>query len=294
MLPDLDPAAYDVARHDDARWRPAADHLFARHGVRGDTARLGGTALVWSRGDAVLKLYLPAWAGSARAERTALSVADIGLRTPAILAEGTLDGWPYLLMERLPGRSLDDAWKDLDRDGRRRACEDVGRALGRLHGQRPDDPSLDPPGGWDEFLLRRAEVTVAAQRARGLPDEDCRRLEAELPRLLSLARAAPGRALLHTEIGPSHVLVDEEGRPSGVIDFADALVGPPAYDLVAAGLFVARGDPALFSAIAAAAGERHDPDLLWAFTLLFRYSNLPWYLRETGLSSLADLRRIFG
>ena len=40
-------------------------------------------------------------------------------------------------------------------------------------------------------------------------------------------------ALVHRDLGLEHILVDGDGDPSGVIDFADAAVGDPAIDFVA-------------------------------------------------------------
>lgn len=40
-------------------------------------------------------------------------------------------------------------------------------------------------------------------------------------------------ALVHRDLGLEHILVDRDGAPSGVIDFADAAVGDPAIDFVA-------------------------------------------------------------
>jgi phosphotransferase family enzyme len=54
----------------------------------------------------------------------------------------------------------------------------------------------------------------------------------------------------------------------------------PAYEFVAAGLFVSRGDPRLLGRILAAYGRSFDPRELLAYTLLHVHSNLPECLRE--------------
>ncbi len=39
------------------------------------------------------------------------------------------------------------------------------------------------------------------------------------------------QSLIHNDLGPEHVLVDETGDPTGLIDFEDASVGDPAVDV---------------------------------------------------------------
>jgi hygromycin-B 7''-O-kinase len=290
---------YEHARKEDARWRPAARALFARHGMAGEPERLGGTALVYVSGDRVLKLVPPPWAAGLDAERTVLETAAgrLGVSTPEVVAHGELDDWPYFVMTRLRGRPLDDVWPSLPRASRERSARAVGELLARLHALPPPfAPSLAPPGGWPAFLTERAATTLERQRALGLAPADLAALEDALPDLLeaALAAAAAPAVLLHTEIGPGHVLSDEAGEPVGVLDFGDALVGPASYDLVAAALFVAHGDPRLFALLAEAAGGHPDPRTLLASTVLHRYSNLPWYLRETGARDFASLGSIFG
>jgi hygromycin-B 7''-O-kinase len=299
LLPEITVDEYEVARKDDARWRPAARALFARHGIEGEPERLGGTALVYAAGARVLKIVPPVWAAGLDGERAALeSIAGrLGVATPEVVAAGTLDGWSYFLMTRLPGRPLDDVWPVLSPSERERSAHAVGEVLARLHAvDPPSSPALTPPGGWPSFLEERASTTLARQRALGLPAADLASLETGLPGLLGAAlAAAKGPAvLLHTEIGPGHVFADGSGVPVGVLDFGDALVGPAPYDFVAAGLFVAHGDPALFATLARAAGTRPDPRTLFALTVLHRYAHLPWYLRETGARDLAGLAAVFG
>jgi hygromycin-B 7''-O-kinase len=301
MLPEaLSEEEYDLLRKEDARWRPAAAAILARHGVAGEPVRLGGTALVYAAGDRVLKLVPPQGAAGLRGERAALErvAGGLGVATPEVVAEGALDGWPYVLLTRVPGRPLDDVWPRLARPERERSAVAVGALLARLHALPPPEaPELVPPGGgWTEFLASRAAATPERQRALGLAPADLAWLAERLPGLLSRATAAARgpHALLHTEIGPGHVLADEDGLPVGVVDFGDALVGPPDYDLVAAGLFVARGDPSLFALLTTAAGRRPDSWTLLAFAVFHRYAHLPWYLRETGARDLRALAATFG
>lgn len=103
----------------------------------------------WYGGDPV------AAAGVVRHEASAHRIlAEAGLPTPTIVAAvATPDnplGWPYLLTERLPGRSLVDHLDALPRAEADQALIMVGRHLARMHALRFDHPGylLDgPPAG---------------------------------------------------------------------------------------------------------------------------------------------------
>ncbi|MBI5515999.1 MAG: aminoglycoside phosphotransferase family protein [Deltaproteobacteria bacterium] len=299
LLPsDLTAAEFDALAPDDARWRPAAGELFSRHGHHGEPRRLGGTALVYALGGAVLKLLPPVWAASCDAEVAVLERVHgrLGVPSPELLAVGSLEGWRYFLARELQGRALDAVWPSFDCAARERASRQAGELLARLHAvPPPEHPQLTPPGGWRAFLTANARGAVDLQRARGLGGTDLAWLEAALPTLLPAALRVCDKtpALLHTELGPGHLLAREDGSLCGVLDFGDALVGPPDYDLVAAGLFVARGDPSLFRALAEASGCAVDREALLALTALHRYAHLPWYLRETGIASVEALAGVF-
>ncbi|MFG2195512.1 phosphotransferase [Streptomyces sp. NPDC048639] len=78
-----------------------------------------------------------------------------------------------------------------------------------------------------------------------------------------------------------HLVVDPRGRRlSGVLDFEPAMIGDPAYDVIAVGLFVTRGDPKLLRRLFAAYGRASEPPELLAYTLPHVDSDLPWYPRE--------------
>jgi hygromycin-B 7''-O-kinase len=67
------------------------------------------------------------------------------------------------------------------------------------------------------------------------------------------------------------------------------MTGDRAYDFVAVGLFVTRGDPALLARLTRAYGRSFAPRELMALTLLHVYSNLPWYMRELPAPSEESL-----
>jgi hygromycin-B 7''-O-kinase len=105
-----------------------------------------------------------------------------------------------------------------------------------------------------------------------------------------LARWAPpddgARVLLHTEVMREHLLVERRGGAwhlSGLLDFEDALLGAPGYELAAVGIFLAAAEPGLLRSFLEAYGADIDDELplrIMAYALLHRYSNLRWYLER--------------
>jgi hygromycin-B 7''-O-kinase len=153
------------------------------------------------------------------------------------------------------------------------------------------------PQDWDDFVADQRDACAGRHRALGLPDTLARQIPAFLD-AVDLGAARP--VLLHTEIMPAHLLVDERGDLSGLLDFEPAMRGASEYEFAAVGAFVAEGDARFLGRTLRAYGypaDRLDPALrrrLFAWLLLHYYSNLPAYLdrlpapAEPTLDALAD------
>jgi aminoglycoside phosphotransferase (APT) family kinase protein len=152
--------------------------------------------------------------------------------------------WPFAGYELVPGRPASDV--GLDEDARVAAAEPLARFLRALH-----------------------DTPVTGELARALPGDTIgrldlpmrrKRLEGRLARAVDaglLRDASPFRAILeelpagwtprsdrivHGDLYSRHVLVDEAGRPSGVIDWGDVHLGDPALDVsIGLGLLPAAG-----------------------------------------------------
>ncbi|MEU3572915.1 aminoglycoside phosphotransferase family protein [Kitasatospora sp. NPDC036755] len=288
MLPlVLTDEEWDAVVPDETVMRPGAEALCARLGLAGLPLERfpEGSVPVYAVGEAlVLKLYPAAGARDGVVEERVLAHLDgaLPIPTPSVRAAGEdVNGWRYLLMSRLPGQGLAPAWPHIPPPDRERIARDCGEALAALHALDPE-PLADTlgPGDWPAFLARQRAGAVDRQRARGLTEEW---LE-QIPDFLAAAPIPtnPERALLHTEFMREHLLTDPAGgwRLTGLVDFEPAMIGDPAYDLVAVGLFTTRADPHLLGRLLDAYGRHFEPRLLMAYTLLHVYSNLPWYLRE--------------
>src|SRR5437016_3105100 len=97
------PAATDIARSHNL---PCSDpHLFAT-----------GTNLVVGLDDRlILKIFPPTLRAQFASERATLSAlrGRLGIPIPEIVVEGERDGWPYLVITRLPGVLGTEVWPAL-------------------------------------------------------------------------------------------------------------------------------------------------------------------------------------
>ncbi|WP_433544757.1 phosphotransferase family protein [Streptomyces sp. CA-294286] len=287
MLPEAHTQEeWDALALDEATMRPGAADLAARLGLAGSplTRYAAGSLPVYAVGeDHVLKLFPGVDTADAVVESRVLSHLQgrLPVRTPELHDWGRYEnGWHYVLMGRLPGEDLSLAWPRSTEADRQRIVTEAGEALAALHALDPA-PLADTlgPGDWNAFLARQRSGAVERQRSRELPD----RWVARIPDFLgSVALPAdPPPVLLHTELMRQHLLVDPQTwRLTGLFDFEPAMIGDPAYDLVAVGLFLTRGEPGLMGRFQKAYGTAFDPRLLLAYALLHVYSNFTWYFRE--------------
>ncbi|MEU5873547.1 aminoglycoside phosphotransferase family protein [Glycomyces sp. NPDC047369] len=298
MLPAVhDEAAWAAVVENDAVVRPAAADLLGRLGLGGRPLERFGTGSmpVYAVGDdRVLKLFPTVCAASAAVEAAALGFVhgELPIPTPELLDEGALgDGWRYVLMSRLHGEHLATAWPRIPQADRDRLAHAIGTSLAAMHRLDPAGLAIGPPD-WDAFTAEQATTAVERQRAHGLPESW---LE-QIPDFLAANPPADrGRALLHTEVMREHLLVDPATWAlTGLFDFEPAMVGDPAYEFAAVGVFTSRGDTRLLHRITAAYGTPFTPPEILVQSLLHVESNLPWYLRilpapqEDTLDELAE------
>jgi hygromycin-B 7''-O-kinase len=270
----------------------AGVHVIARrHGVRGAISRIPeGSMPVFAVGDAaVLKLFAAPHHRWYVAERAFLDRIHgrLGVPTPEILGAGDEDeGWAYVLMSRLHGAPLDRVLPGEPRPAQERAMDALADVVARLHALPTEGL---PREDWEAYVERQAAACVEVQRSKGLAESWL----AQLPSFLARHRPRPPHRLtiVHSELGPGHVFY-EQGAITGVIDFADACVGDPDLELPAVGIFVARGDRALYRRFLGALGRDVAPERALLYTLLHRYANLAWYLREVGAGGAGTLEEL--
>ncbi|MFI8929332.1 aminoglycoside phosphotransferase family protein [Streptomyces sp. NPDC053474] len=218
----------------------------------------GGEHSTWWVGDRyVLRLALDA--DTAARQRRELALRDalrplLPVAVPASVASGSwAHGLAYTVDVRLPGVSAER--RPVGAEGE----QDLARLLGALRtAAAPTLPARAP----------RSLDALGAAAGRALARLA---VDGEVPGGLAVdatARPAPAPApvVLHNDLKGEHLLVSSSGRVSGVLDWADAVVGDPAEDV--AGLALSVGAPTA-ARVAAAAG--HAPAVAERGLLLARY-----------------------
>lgn len=294
LLPALSDAAhYARLRPRTELWLPALRAICVRHGIAAEPLEQFlpmGTHVVFAAGRGhVVKLFAPFWNRDFSVEACcARAVRHLGVALPEVVAQGEIEGWPYLVVRRIPGVLLERAWPGLDARSRAVIAEALGRFAAELH--RLPLLGLEAlSGDWEGFVRQQRAGCFENQRARGMGEAWLR----EIPEFLAhaLGPAAPARrVLLHADLCDDNLLVREEaGRIRlAVLDFADARIGDPEYEFAATSLFLAAEDGSLQRAFLGAYGYAAsdlDEDLalrLTALLLLHRYVHLPVLLGRLG------------
>ncbi|WP_410585279.1 phosphotransferase family protein [Amycolatopsis sp. lyj-108] len=257
-----------------------------------------GSLPVYAVGDdLVLKLFPPVHLDELPTERTMLEVlhGKLPIPTPAVHDVGERDGWGYVLMERLRGETLKDAWPKLSTEDKQRLAPELGEALAALHSLH--DPRLDvlDPADWATFVAGQREKVVEHHRRTGLDESWI----AQIPAFLdSVDLGTPPVVPLHTEFMRDHLMVVHDGgrpRLTGLFDFEPAMRGAAEYDFVAVGLFVSGGDKDFLRRLLA--GYRAEPDEQFsrrclAYALLHVYSNFTWYFKVLPASEEPTLESL--
>jgi hygromycin-B 7''-O-kinase len=289
---DITPAGLDALQADPARWLATVAALAAPYSRGEVRPAASSTVLVGLADDAVVKLYPPFLRDHFAYEHAALRHLHgrLSLPTPRLLADGELEGWPWLVMTRLPGRPLNGLWTTLPEAQRLALVTRVGALAAELHAL-PVAPmhAVAPP--WPQFLQRQREGCESRQRRTGLPLP----LLAQLPAFLQGPVPEGPEVMLTGEFTPFNLLVDANGTLRGMIDFGDGLVGPREYDWLGPMCFYAAGQPARLDAFFAGYGlptPRHRCEELLRLLLLHRYSALPAQLQFDGWMALDSLAAV--
>ncbi len=240
LLPEAaDPAFYLEAKsmYD---FVPAAAEICRRHGIpaKGLSRADSGTHLVFLLPGMAIKVFAPPWPEDFEAEHAALHAIGGG-PFPAIIHEGTLEGWPYLVTTRIAGRPARELWPELSRREKETLLHDLGRQLRDLH-RTPVPPELQTD--WPAFA---SDLSSTLESRNDPPTREWRDW------LLDRASVDPGPfepVLLHADVTWDHVFALRDGdgiRLTGLIDFGDAMSGHPLYEFGAPLLYMCFGEPDL-------------------------------------------------
>jgi hygromycin-B 7''-O-kinase len=234
------------------RWKPYVELVCARHQLApSSNIRAGspGTHPVFIVDERyVIKLYTHLF-NSATSAYAEIDVYNLLGHTPPIpvpvlLAHGTLFGqgerwaWPYIVMEALPGMSLSEAGERVTYGDKLALAGYLGSVVRTLH-RLPLTNASYLQGSWDAFIrflaAQRAACVEQHTRWQTMPEHLIAQITTYVPPPETLTDHMAMPSLLHADLNADHVLgyVEDDGwHTTGIIDFGDAKVGDPLFELV--------------------------------------------------------------
>lgn len=238
---------YRALRARPACFDRAIEIIAQRHRVPGLEGPItSGTQVVYMARSHVIKLFIPLSLADHAAERVGLVAAAgaLPVETPAVEAEGELEGWPYFVMSRLSGSGLASAWSTLPSADRLHLIARAGELAAALHrlAVPPDAPVPDAR----PLLGRPIAEVIAKHRKNGVSPSWLHAIQGTLEGLRPVATLDRPPVLLHCDLYPEHLMFEvRNGRPevSGLFDFGDTMIGPPEYDLAATAILMACHEP---------------------------------------------------
>lgn len=228
---------------------------------------------------------------------------------PELLAYGTYPDkidWYFLIMEFMPGQSIREVRVEIPEEENSAIAQELGLLIRRLHNTPLDAASYikSTTADWFTFLKERRQRCLEELRDKtDIPLPVIR----DVFYLLSSDVLKPAKdfrpSLLNGDFTEDHLLLEKrlgQWRISGLIDWADSLVGAPEYEWVALWFGLCGQDVWMFRDIMKA----YDPTMqlnlafrkrMMAYTFVHRFGPtlIGEMLQQSGaptITSLADLQ----
>lgn len=296
-------------------WTPAVREICRQESIQFERIEAGlpGTNAVFildrSR---VLKVYAPFCHGDYDLECDLYPLLEQRALVPAprLLARGVWQDridWPYIVMDYLPGRPIGEARDEIAPGNRVEIAAHLGQILRELHAVPLEQVrALDTSDeGWMQFVRSRmASIASELAEQTALSRQVIDGCAALLKSRVKDESHGP-LALLNGDVTADHVLVERRNgawQISGLIDFADAVVGQVEYEWIALWFDALNREPASMRACMAhyAPGFEIDErfcERAMACTLLHEFGAeiIKTTLERLGhpaLSSIQELERL--
>jgi aminoglycoside phosphotransferase (APT) family kinase protein len=216
-----------MAAGDSTQFDPVT--FLAAHGIRGEAGPVratgGADTEVWrtvtTLGPVAVRAFRVGEGSRASREAAAMAAARrAGVPVPPTWLRGVSHGRPVAVIGWVPGRTVLEALRLAPWQAWHLGVA-FGEVQARLH-RMEAPPSMPGPEAWIDLM----DWGDRGGAGSPWPTSGARVRDA----LHADAATAP-RALLHLDFHPANVLVDGVGRVTGVIDWANAVAGPPVADL---------------------------------------------------------------
>jgi aminoglycoside phosphotransferase (APT) family kinase protein len=162
---------------------------------------------------------------------------DASISVPRVLGYGKEGTVEYTVMTRMPGKAV--RYSDLTAKQRECMYFELGKTLAKIHGIDKNVfvesglfPDIDTPSDIRERCKLRFERVAKwiLERSTHLTQADIDDAREQVTAVIEKIPDAEILAALHSNPGPEHVFVDDNGTFSGVIDFGDAYISHPVCD----------------------------------------------------------------
>lgn len=283
----------------------AAREIITKHHLPNEPLSLfDGTNIVFSYGDnRVIKIFPPFHQNQFTSDLLVMNHLNqkLSVSTPAIEHHGAINGWPYIIMSRLEGTLLEGLWEKLDHDNKKIIIRELGALIREVHAL-PTQGLETIDCHWPEFISKQMADCVSQHQSTQLSDA----LLQQIPQYLESAEARLPKikrpVLLTGEYTPMNFLVEQTSgvwHITGLIDFGDAMLGLPEYDLLGPGAFLIQGDKVLLREFLTSYGYSQEEltstlsHQLTLLLLLHRYSNLNVQIRiDNWMNKVSSIEEI--
>ena len=156
-----DAESFRAWRSASSRWLPIVLDIARSHDLDAGSPHVfaTGTNLVVGLSDRlILKIFPPILRSQYISERGSLAQlrGRLSIPIPEILFEGERDGWPYLVITRLPGIVGSEVWPALPEDQKERVLTQIGAIIAEVQRAPLGELSRIEPG-WRDFMARQIE-----------------------------------------------------------------------------------------------------------------------------------------
>lgn len=220
-------------------WRDIIARIATKHGIKiNSLTKINGWAngLFIVNNEVVIKIVPPNWIGQGKRELAALELIvghPLPVATPQLLANGSLDGWLYVIINKLEGTNLNEIWKDLDEDNQCSIIKQVVEFANALHKINIShvDKNSELYHDWPVFLQNQAANCYEKHKSKNIPKHLLDTMGSFLANHDHQSKFEHYQ-LMHTDLHPGNLMAIKQNdtwQLSAVIDFGDALIGPDKY-----------------------------------------------------------------
>lgn len=309
LLPPCNLDQYKEVWKQRHKFLPAVKKICQLHNVNSGQFRIfetGSNFVIQVNENIIVKIYFPFLRNQFDAESAVLNAIEgrLKIKTPKLQFSGELDSWPYIGMSIVNGTSLSKVWPTLNHSNRILIMKDLGKLISAFHEIPIEQLTKKLSSDWHKFLNSQILGCIDRHLKTNLPANLLLGLPSYLPRSVTEIWDEKRLTLISGDFTPEHILLNETNGHwsiSGLIDFADSMVGQPEYDFSGPATFITVGETGLLKEMLISYGYT-DSDLDGAFskrmmqlTLLHRFANFREQLKiinwESQFDKIEDLEK---